>query len=68
MGKVEWWESRIANSMPKEVPTYTDDERVLCYQGPMLYEAKVSIKTVVDENELYPSIQDHCNWPDQFTI
>jgi hypothetical protein len=47
--------------MPKGVPTYADDERVLCYQGPMLYEAKVRIKAAVNENELYPSIQDHRN-------
>jgi hypothetical protein len=28
--------------MPK-VPTFADDERVLCYHGPMLYEAKVRL-------------------------
>jgi hypothetical protein len=33
--------SRKQKSMPKEASTFSDDERVLCYHGPMLYEAKV---------------------------
>ncbi|CAO3696120.1 unnamed protein product [Umbelopsis ramanniana] len=35
--------------MPKEVPTFGDDERVLCYHGPMLYEAKVLKSASMDE-------------------
>jgi hypothetical protein len=34
---------QISDGMPKEVPTFADDERVLCYHGPMLYEAKVRL-------------------------
>ncbi|KAG2179461.1 hypothetical protein INT44_006307, partial [Umbelopsis vinacea] len=41
--------NRETTGMPKEVPTFADDERVLCYHGPMLYEAKVLKSANVDE-------------------
>ncbi|KAG2185777.1 hypothetical protein INT43_002214 [Umbelopsis isabellina] len=38
--------------MPREASTFSDDERVLCYHGPMLYEAKVLKGANMDEEEM----------------
>jgi len=38
--------------MPKDVSTYAEDERVLCYHGPMIYEAKVLKSANMNEKDM----------------